>query len=160
MVVDTTRILCFVGILRSLGFLGPPLLDGLGRPELTLRYMIAAAVCTTGGYIIGAEVLGDQFKAMSVAIAWAVFYPLAFGILAYLVVKTIHLDTRRFLAETWGIIACNAIAGVAAFLAQLACGGLPAWARMIVVIVVLGGVLIPLLDKWQGLSFRSMKSSM
>ena len=39
---DAARILCFVGLLRALGFIGPPLLDGIGRPELTLRYMIVA----------------------------------------------------------------------------------------------------------------------
>jgi len=160
MVVDATRILCFVGILRSLGFLGPPLLDGLGKPELTLRYMVTAAICTTGGYVIGAEVLGDELGPLSVAIAWAVFYPLAFALLAYLVVKTIDLDLRRFVAETWGILACNAIAAAAAFGAQLACGGLEPWVRMIITTVVLGGVLIVILDKWQGLSFRSLKSSM
>src|SRR5688572_15467203 len=31
---DAARILCLVGLLRAVGFLGPPLLDGIGRPDL------------------------------------------------------------------------------------------------------------------------------
>lgn len=160
-VVDCTRILCFVGILRSLGFIGPPLLDGLGKPELTLRYMVTAAICTTGGFVIGANVL-DAYMAgpLTVAVSWAVFYPLAFALLAYLVVKTINMPVRSYVSQTWGVVACNAVAGSAAFAAMLACGGLPAWGRMIVTTVVMFGVLIVVLDKWQGLSFKTLKSSM
>lgn len=160
MVVDATRILCFVGILRSLGFLGPPLLDGLGRPELSLRYMVTAAVLTTGGYIVCAELLGDRFDVLSVAIAWATFYPVAFALLAFLVVKTINLPLRRYVQETWGIVACNAIAAAAAFGVQLAAGGLEPWARMISSAVVFFALLLVLLDRWQNLSFRTLKSSM
>ena len=43
---DAARILCLVGLLRALGFIGPPLLDGIGRPELTLRYMIIATIAS------------------------------------------------------------------------------------------------------------------
>ena len=41
----TRRASCaWSALLRALGFLGPPLLDGIGRPELTLRYMVVATI--------------------------------------------------------------------------------------------------------------------
>ena len=52
MVSDCVRILCFVGILRPLGFLGPPLLDGIGAPGRTLRYMLVTALLMPASYII------------------------------------------------------------------------------------------------------------
>ena len=51
--VDVTWILCLVGTLRALGFVGPPLLDGIGRPELTLRYMIVATFAVPGSFGLG-----------------------------------------------------------------------------------------------------------
>ena len=38
------RVLCLVGVLRALSFIVPPLLDGIGKPGLTLIYMLVAAV--------------------------------------------------------------------------------------------------------------------
>jgi len=110
---QAARILCVVGLLRALGFLGPPLLDGIGRPELTLRYMVAAAVLVPLSFVVGAEVLGDRFGLLSVAIAWAVGYPLAFLVLSYLVVKTLALPLGDYLRASWGIVGC-CLAGLAA----------------------------------------------
>ena len=160
MIIDGTRILCFVGMLRALGFLGPPLLDGLGRPGLTLRYTVSAAVLTTGGYVICAELLGDRSGPLSVAIAWATFYPLAFLILAYIVMKTIRLSPLTYLRETWGLVASAVLAGAVGFGVHVACAGLVPWLRLVVTLAVAIGVLAVLLDRWQGVSLRSLKSSM
>lgn len=103
---DAARILCVVGLLRALGFLGPPLLDGIGRPELTLRYMVAAAVLVPLSFVAGAELLGDRLGMLSVAVAWAVGYPLAFAVLSYLVVKTIELPLGVYFRAAWGIVGC------------------------------------------------------
>ncbi|MBA3540893.1 MAG: oligosaccharide flippase family protein, partial [Deltaproteobacteria bacterium] len=85
---QAARILCMVGLLRALGLLGPSLLDGVGRPELTLRYMIACAILVPAAFILGANVLGDELGMLSIAVAWTVGYPLAFGVLLFLVCST------------------------------------------------------------------------
>src|SRR5262249_8570255 len=91
---EAARILCLVGVLRGMGYLGPPLLDGIGRPELTLRYMVSATVAVPAMFVIGALALGHRLGFLSVAVAWAAGYPLAFAVLAYLVVRSIELPLR------------------------------------------------------------------
>jgi O-antigen/teichoic acid export membrane protein len=153
------RILCFVGVLRALGFLGPPLLDGIGRPDLTLRYMVTAAIVTTGGYFLGAIFLGDRLGPLSVAVAWATFYPIAFAMLAVLVIVSTQLSLRAYVAASWGIVACAAIAYAAGFGVQQLAAPLPPWARVIVVAATSFAVLGVLLDRWQGLSLKAMKTA-
>src|SRR5690606_14960025 len=94
-VVQAANILCLVGLLRALGFLGPPLLDGIGHPERTLRYMVIAAITVPGMFVLSANVLGDHVGFLSVAIGWAVGYPIAFAALGYLVVKGVSLPDRK-----------------------------------------------------------------
>lgn len=103
---DATRVLCLAGTLRALAFVGPPLLDGIGRPELTLRYMITATVAVPGSFILFAWLLGPYVGVVSVPIAWAVGYPVAFGVLQYLVANSIDLPIRRYLRSCWGIVGC------------------------------------------------------
>lgn len=106
---DAAQLLCIVGLLRALGFLGPPLLDGIGKPELTLRYMTAAAIVVPAMFLVGANVLGDRFGMMSVAIAWAVGYPLAFLVLSYLVVRSIDLPVRQYVRACTTVIGCAVV---------------------------------------------------
>ena len=117
---DATRILCLVGTLRALGYLGPPLLDGIGRPDLTLRYMIVATIAVPGSFLVGAYLLGDTLGVVSIAVAWAIGYPLAFAALAYLVVRKIRLPLSDYLRGTWGIIACCAAGFAAGYAVSLA----------------------------------------
>lgn len=122
---QAARILCIVGMLRALGFLGPPLLDGLGKPGLTLRYMAFAAIIVPGMFVLSAVLLGDRLGFLSVAVGWAVGYPLAFLVLMYLVVKSIDLPVRRYLKSAWGIVGCclaGLIAGEAVSLAMRSAG--------------------------------------
>lgn len=100
------RILCLVGMLRALGFLGPPLLDGIGHPERTLRYMVVAAIAVPGTFFLTANLLGDSMGFLSVAVGWAIGYPLAFVALSFLVIKGIQLPLRSYLRGSWGIVAC------------------------------------------------------
>jgi O-antigen/teichoic acid export membrane protein len=113
--VDTcakaVRILCVMGFFRSLGLLGPPLLDGVGRPDLTLRYMVVASIAVPGAFLIGALWLGPSLGLLSVAVAWAIGYPIAFAVLMYLVMSTTGLSFRLYATSTWGIIASCAAGG-------------------------------------------------
>ena len=155
---DAARILCVVGLLRALGFLGPPLLDGLGRPELTLRYMVFAAIAVPGTFMLGAAVLGDHLGLLSVAVAWAVGYPIAFAALSYLIVRTIDLPLRAYARASWGIIGCCGAGAAAGFAVRLA---LPVGVAPGVVIGAVGAtalvVLLGLLATWQGITPRSVR---
>lgn len=160
---EAARVLCIVGLLRALGFLGPPLLDGIGRPELTLRYMLSAAILVPGMFVLFAYNFGDSFGAgrglLSVAIAWAVGYPLAFGVLAYLVVKTIELPLRPFVRQTWGIVGCCAAGGATGFGVALALDGASHFVRMIAVGSTCMVVTLALLATWQKITPRAIKAS-
>jgi O-antigen/teichoic acid export membrane protein len=90
------RILAVVGVFRALSHLGPPLLDGLGRPDLTLRYQVTALVVLTTLFILFASI-GRDAGALSVALAWAVGYPVAFTVLAIMVFQQMQLPVRAFL---------------------------------------------------------------
>jgi O-antigen/teichoic acid export membrane protein len=161
---DAARILCVMGVFRAIGLLGPPLLDGIGRPELTLRYMVIATVAVPGSFWLGAVLLGDAFAPdagfLSVAVAWSIGYPLALAALAYLVVHTIELPIRVYVRASWGVIA-SAGAGVAAgFAVSAALDGFGALVRLLVIgassLVVTGA----LLATWQKITPRSIRASM
>lgn len=154
--IDCTRVLCLVGTLRALGFVGPPLLDGIGRPHLTLRYMMVATIAVPGSFMIGAWLLGDRYGVLSIAIAWAVGYPIAFAALSYLVARSIDLPMGRYLRESWGIIGCC----LAGFAAGLAASYLIPDAhhliRLVAITIACLGVTALLLAYWQKITPRSI----
>jgi O-antigen/teichoic acid export membrane protein len=153
---QAARILCLVGMLRALGFLGPPLLDGIGHPERTLRYMIIAALVVPGMFLLSAHVLGDDLGFLSVAVGWAVGYPIAFVALSWLVVRGIDLPLRQYLSASWGIIGCclaGLCAGGAVSLALPHAG--PAL-RMGAIGGTAMGVIALLLAVWQDITPRSI----
>jgi O-antigen/teichoic acid export membrane protein len=157
---DAARILCVMGLFRALGYLGPPLLDGIGRPDLTLRYMIVASFAVPGSFLLGAVLLGDRLWFLSVAVAWAVGYPLAFAALAILVTRTIELDVREYARGTWGVIACCAI-GTAVGLAASA--ALPNASDAVRLVAIGGSALATigvLLATWQKITPRSIAAAL
>jgi polysaccharide transporter, PST family len=153
---QAARILCLVGVLRALGFVAPPLLDGIGRPDLTLRYMIVAAVAVPGAFLVGAHELGPRIGMLSVAIAWVVGYPIAFAALSYLVARSIDLPLRAYARGSWGIIGC-CLAGLAA--GRVVSAGL-AEASDVVRMLAIGGVALAvtltLVATWQKITPRSV----
>jgi len=153
---EAARILCLVGTLRALGFVAPPLLDGIGRPELTLRYMIVAAIAVPASFLLSASLLGAHVGMLSVAIAWAVGYPIAFAALSYLVARSIDLPLRSYARGSWGIIGC-CLAGLAAGLAVSV--GLPEAsdvARMLAIGGAALAVTFALIALWQRITPRSV----
>ncbi|HEY5923618.1 MAG TPA: oligosaccharide flippase family protein [Kofleriaceae bacterium] len=157
---DATRILCIVGILRALGYLGPPLLDGVGRPELTLRYMIVATLAVPGSFLLGSWLLGDELGVVSLAVSWAAGYPLAFAALAYLVVRTIDLPLRPYLRATWGIIACCAAGFVAGYGVSLLLRDDSDLVRMLLIGATSLLVTFLLVGFWQKITPRSVLRSL
>ena len=156
---QAARILCIVGLLRALGFLGPPLLDGIGKPGLTLRYMVVAAIVVPLSFVVGANLLGDRLGFLSVAVAWAVGYPLAFLVLSFLVVSTLELPLRTYLKAAWGIIGCCIAGGLAGLAVSLVLHTGPA-IRMVAIGGTSLGVMLALLSTWQKITPRSIGRSL
>lgn len=159
-VVNAAHILCLVGVLRALGFIGPPLLDGLGHPERTLRYMLVAAVIVPGMFLISANVLGDHINFLSVAVGWAVGYPLAFVVLMFLVVKAIDLPLGVYARAAWGIVGCCLGGFLAGLATKLALAGASDQLRLGVVTVVTFTVIGLLLVFWQKITPRAIAATM
>jgi O-antigen/teichoic acid export membrane protein len=161
---QAARILCVMGFFRALGFLGPPVLDGVGRPELTLRYMVIATIFVPTSFVLGAVFLAGQFAPpaafLSVAVAWAIGYPVAFAALSYLVVRTIRLPVRDYLVATGGVIASCGLGiaagfGVSALLPDL---------RHVPHMILTGGTSLVVtalfLVYWQNLTPRAVARSL
>lgn len=157
---EAAQILCIVGVLRGLGFLGPPLLDGIGRPELTLRYMVAATVLVPAMFVIGALGLGDRLGFLSVAVAWAVGYPLAFVVLAYLVVRSIDLPVRPYLRASSGIVGCCAGGALGGLAVSWALAGAGDAMRMVAIGSTSLALTVALLAVWQKITPRSIAAAL
>jgi len=158
--VQAARILCFVGMLRALGFIGPPLLDGMGHPERTLRYMVIASIAVPAMYILGANLLGDRLGFLSVAIAWAVGYPLAFVVLGYLVVKAVDLPVGLYLRGAWGIIGCCLAGLVVGYAVSLGLPHASDGLRLTAVAIAALSTIVVLLATWQKITPKFISASL
>ncbi|HEX5061230.1 MAG TPA: oligosaccharide flippase family protein [Kofleriaceae bacterium] len=159
-VVNAAHILCLVGLLRALGFLGPPLLDGIGHPERTLRYMVIATFVVPGMFVVAANVLGDRINFLSVAVGWAVGYPIAFAALCYLVVKAIDLPIGQYLRAAWGIVGCCLGGYVAGLVVRHLLAHESDKMRMVIVAATSFVVTGFLLAFWQKITPRSIGRSL
>ncbi|MBK9032837.1 MAG: oligosaccharide flippase family protein [Myxococcales bacterium] len=158
--VDAVRILLPVAILRSLSYVLPPLLDGVGHPSRTLIYMIVASVVLPLFFVLSAKYLGPTMGFESVALAWAVGYPIAFIVLLLLVTYTIDLKVGTFVRQVIGVPLCIVAATVAGEGTKWALAGAPLAVRMVGVTVVIVGVAGVLLAYTQGLSPRRARAAM
>jgi O-antigen/teichoic acid export membrane protein len=157
---SVVRVLCVVAIFRAISFVLPPLLDGVGRPDRTFTYTTTAAVVMPIAFSLGAIILGDRLGFVSVSVAWAIGYPIAWGILLYLAVYTIKWSVLAYLRAVVGVGVCIVGAAIAAAGVHYLCGDLPAWLRLLATAITVVGVAGTLLAYTQGLSLRSAKRAM
>ncbi|MBV8761652.1 MAG: oligosaccharide flippase family protein [Deltaproteobacteria bacterium] len=163
---DAARLLCVMGLFRALGYLGPPVLDGTGHPERTLRYMVIATFAVPGSFFLGAALFGPIFTSpdarfLSVALAWAIGYPIAFAALAFLVVRTIDLPLGRYLGASVPIAVCAGVGIAAGFAVDLLV--LPNASAPLRLVAIAGTALATiglLLAFWQGITPRSIVRSL
>jgi len=154
--VPVTRILCAVGVLRALSFVVPPLLDGMGRPGLTLIYTSVAAVVIPTLFVLSAEFLGADLQEVSVALAWAVGYPFAFVVLFALALRLIQLRLSEYLRRSMGIPAVALVGMLASAGVRWLVDPLPPAARLLICAATLAGVFFVLLAYLEGISPRSI----
>jgi O-antigen/teichoic acid export membrane protein len=77
--IPILQLLCLSMPVRLVGTISSPLAIAIGRPDISLRCVVAAAVCVPTGMLIG-----SQWGVYGVAVAWAVSYPVAFLVAARL----------------------------------------------------------------------------
>jgi hypothetical protein len=162
LVALAVKILCGVGLLRSVGFLGPPLLDGMGRPGLTLTYMITAAVSLTTTFFAVGHFAGhhEMRGLVSIAWAWLVGYPAAFALLAVLVARVAGVKWQQILRVNFGVIISCMLALAVGELVRYALWDSPLWFRGVATMTSVVVVIIGLFWGWQKLTITSMKSAM
>jgi O-antigen/teichoic acid export membrane protein len=154
------RILCAVAVLRAVSFVVPPLLDGVGHPERTFNYMLSAAIVLPLAFIGFSVVLGGELDYVSVAIAWAVGYPLAFAVLIWLAVHTLGWSIGGYVRAVGGVLACLVASGVLALVAHRFMPALAPSLRLLITATVVALSAGLLLAYTQGLSLRTAMRSM
>jgi hypothetical protein len=111
-------------------------------------------------FVLCANVLGDSLGFMSVAVGWAIGYPLAFIALSYLVVKGIRLPLGPYLRGAWGIVGCCLAGLVVGFGVSLALADAGPGVRLVAV----GGsalvVILLMLAFWQDITPKSITRSL
>jgi O-antigen/teichoic acid export membrane protein len=117
------RVLCAVGLLRSMSLLFPPLLDGLGRPGANLAVAGAAALVMPAAFVAGGLLLGPRLGMLSVALSWAAVYPLVFIGLVRFALPLLALSPAAYLRRMALSIAAAALVLAPLFALRWALGG-------------------------------------
>ena len=154
------RILCAVALLRALSFVIPPLLDGMNKPMLTLRYMIIASIVMPILFLVSAATLGPWLDYVSVAVGWAVGYPIAFLALLFMATRVLELPPSELARRIIGIPLCAAAATALSFGARFALAPFSAPVRFAGATVVFLGACGLLLSRYQGISVRTVMRSL
>jgi hypothetical protein len=122
--------------------------------------MMVAAVALPVSYVIAAVTLGDRIGLESVAIAWAVGYPIAFIVLIYMATHTLGWSIWKYGREVGGVAGCMVVSGLAAAGVRYLLGDVPPVITVAVTaatVVLVAGLL---LAYTQGLSLRSVMRSL
>lgn len=90
-IVTPLQILACVMPLRMVCILFPPLLWGMGKPDISAVNFVVAIVVLVPGFIGGAF-----YGPVGLAIAWCVCFPFAFAIMSWRTCRAIDLRMRTF----------------------------------------------------------------
>jgi O-antigen/teichoic acid export membrane protein len=90
-----------------------PLTIAIGKPHISLRCVIVAAICVPTGMLIG-----SQWGMSGVAVAWAVSYPVAFLVAAWLVGGALGTPMSTILLSLAAPIGASLIMVAAVLLVQ------------------------------------------
>jgi teichuronic acid exporter len=151
--VTSMRVLCGVGVLRSLSAIGPPLFYGIGRPQIVLRYMVAATLTLPTLYVVFASWL-HPLGILSVALAWACGYPIAFAVLAALAAREIRISFRDFFRRIGGVAACTPLAAIPAGAVMWLLADAAPLTRLAVTTATFVALFALLLVRWQKMAIR------
>lgn len=138
------RVLCVVGSVRAVTLLAQPLLYGVGRPIVYLRYTAVVTVVLTVAFVAAAHLLGPWLNYLSVAWAWAVVYPLVSLFLIGHVLTLIALPAWSYLRRMAVTVALAGAAFTPAMAARLLTSGWERLPRLAVIslLLALAGVAL------------------
>lgn len=157
---DALRVMCFVGVLRALSFVVPPLLDGVGRPGLTLVYSAVATFMVPGLMVVFSQLFGERLGYDAVAIAWAAGYPLAFGALLAMALICIRMPFRDYFGRVAGVLSCVLAAGLVAASVQVLLRPAPAAVRLVVTAATMLATTCLFLARFQGMTATAIRDAL
>ena len=155
----TARILSVVAILRSVSHLGPPFLDGMGRPGLTLRYQLLTGIICSALFFITARCLGPDYGIIVVAFAWSIGYPAGFGLLLYLIASILKAPLKMIFHDSLRIFVCIAFATACAFPVDALFPGAPTGLKLTLGLLLTSCSYLFLLSVIAGITPRSVIST-
>lgn len=156
------RVLAIAALLRALSAVVPPLLDGVGRPSLTLTYMAVAAVTMPLWFAVAALLFGGWLGYASVAWAWVLGYPVAFAVLLRFALRHLDLGVGRYVGSLlrlvlWTGLAIAAGLAVRALAADL--DGMPLLRALVTAAAAMGTYLAALVLA-EGITPRSVSAGL
>lgn len=105
------KLFCFIGILRTINAIIPPILIAKGRTDITLKYSIMSAILLPAGFLIGV-----QFGINGVVYAWLAVYPFLTAYLLRLGLKEISLSFTEYIRNLMPSIKATAFMAIAVML--------------------------------------------
>jgi O-antigen/teichoic acid export membrane protein len=143
--IPVIRILAVVGIIMSVQTLNGEVLLALNRSGTLLRFTALWFVAT-----IGSIAIGMHWGLLGAATCYAVATVLVEPVGAWLTTRALGISLWRFVGAFAGIVQATALMAVAVLAARslLVAGGVPAVARL-VLLVALGGVVYVLGSLWR-----------
>jgi O-antigen/teichoic acid export membrane protein len=144
------RILCVVGLARTLGFMLPPVLAGTGRASRVLVYNGLATIILPTAFVLAAT-LAPSHGFVAVAWAWAAGYPVAFAALLAMALPLAQLSLRAYAGALRRIALCTAGGLATGLLARAACPDIASVRAITVAVAVLAG-FVPLLHALEGVT--------
>lgn len=156
------RVLAIAALLRALSAVVPPLLDGVGRPGLTLTYMAVAAVTMPLWFVVAALAFGGWLGYASVAWAWVIGYPVAFAVLLRFALAHLGLGVGRYLGSMVRLVLWTGLAIAAGTLARVGMGEVVEWAlaRALVTGAVAAAVYLAALVLAEGITPKTVAASL
>lgn len=107
------QLFCFIGILRTINAIIPPLLTARGRNDLLLKYSITSAILLPVSFLIGV-----QFGINGVVYAWIIVYPFLTAYILMLTLKEINLPLAEYVKNLAPSIKASASMVIAVMLFQ------------------------------------------
>jgi O-antigen/teichoic acid export membrane protein len=153
------RLLCGIAILRALSYVIPPLLDGVGRPTLTLIYTSVAAVVLCSLFLVFAKFVGPDMGIASVGLAWLIGYPIAFMVLIRMAFAILEMPSYKLYGRLAGITACGLGATGLAAATKWAAQDLPTPVRAGCIALVMLTSYSLFLSRFQNISLRTVRKS-
>ena len=166
------KILCIVGVFRALSVIVPPLLDAIGRPGLSLIYMLVAALVLPVFFLASAYLAAplvtsalipdaaDGLGFMSIVYAWLVGYPIAFLVLFGMALHQLRLGVFTYIRRVIGVALCASVSIAVALMVHDLAADLEPLASVVASSATMITTFIVLLAYTQGISPRTIGKSL